>query len=148
MSKWWWLGLLIAWLVFVIIGAALIGVWASQGSVNCDDTEDSFGYFYNICNNGGFTAEYYGGLACLAIGGVLHLAYWIALIVWCTKRRHAQAVPIAYAMETPENKSYGYSVPYQPVPEPSTSYATSERYCGNCGSVVTAQFCQNCGGRP
>lgn len=147
MSKWWWLGLLIAWLVFVIIGAALLGVWASQPTLDCSDSFES-DYYFDDCSNRVLTPEYYGGLACIAIGGILHLAYWITLIVWCTKRRRTEMVPVSYAMETGP-KPYGYPSPYQPVPETTPFVAPQPgRYCTNCGSMVTTQFCPSCGGRP
>jgi hypothetical protein len=152
MSKWWWIGLLIAWLIFVIAGAALIGVWVSNSTPHC--SYDS--YFEYICEDGnGLTGAYYAALACFGIGGILHLAYWIVLIVWCTKRRRVvETVPLTYTnappMEAGPDKPYSYpSTAYYPGPDGTSSPApTLGRYCGHCGTPVTSQFCTQCGARP
>jgi hypothetical protein len=144
MSKWWWIGLLIAWIIFVLIGGALIGVWASKTGVHC-------GYY--TCSVDDLTGEYYGGLACFAIGGILHLAYWIVLIVWCTKRHRYQTVPVTYisgpSVESAADKPFYYPTPtYYPNQETPNRYTPEQRrFCGNCGTTVTSQFCTQCGAR-
>ena len=63
MSKWWWIGLLVSWIIFLIIACVLV----TADCISC--------------------AELNGSFACFAIAGALHLAFWIVLIVWCTQRR-------------------------------------------------------------
>ena len=148
MSRWWWGSFLIGWLVFVIAGAAILGVWESKAGLQCSDEEDEFGEVFETCTSEGETPLFYAGVACLGIAGVLHIAYWIALIVWCTRRRHARQFGYSsntYAMETGINKPSSFS-PYQPVPEYPAEQSMG-RQCGNCGAVTTGQFCANCGTR-
>lgn len=142
MSKWWWIGLLIAWLIFVLVGAALIGIWASNSGLHCD---------YYTCTSDDFTAEYYGGLACFAIGGILHLAYWIVLIVWCTKRNRYQTVPVTYIsgpiVESASEKPFNQPTPtYYPGQDYTNGFVSEQRrFCGKCGTLVSSQFCTQCG---
>lgn len=140
-SKWWPISLFITAVVFIIIGGALVGSWAS--STNYYDYNDGL---------------LYGGAACFAIGGLCKLTAWILLIVWCVQGRHPQA--------TAPNVNYTspYAIPaaqpgYVSMPPHSTtpvmSYphmkgspnaqASGMRYCGNCGVSLTSAFCTQCG---
>lgn len=160
MSKWWWISLLIAWVVFVIIGGGLVGGWASSSVSSCN-----YSYYSSYRCGNDSDGLYYGGIACFAIAGILHLAYWIVLIVWCTQRHRVQAGPIAYinapAMEGGATKSYtGAYPPPHPTPIPMPAYLgqsgiptnPSEQpgqgnFCGNCGTAAAGQFCTACGAR-
>jgi hypothetical protein len=167
-SRWWWLSLLIGWIVFFIIGAALLGTWSSgSGNVVCG--YDSYDGYDDNCSATGANGLFYGGVACFAIGGVLKLAYWIMLIIWCTQRRRYLA-PVVYvngpAAEAgkpyypPQQQFEQAQVPsqYAPVPSrsPDPNFAAAQspeiangdkRFCGQCGTTVTSQFCTQCGTR-
>lgn len=156
MSKWWWIGLLIAWVVFVIIGGGLIGAWASS-STSCS----SYSYYYSYSCSDGDNSLYYGGIACFAIAGVLHLAYWVVLIVWCTKRNRLNASVTYINAPVMEGgaKPYGFThPPPHPIPSPTPVYQQPSeimrspsdqggKFCGNCGAAVGGQFCSQCGTR-
>ena len=116
-------GFLIGWLVFLVAGAAIVGVWETQpnASYTCGDYEDDWGNLYSSCQDGGKTPLFYAGVACLAIAGVLHLAYWIALIIWCTRRRNVRRENFRASntydmLESGFNQPSNYG-PYQPVSE-------------------------------
>jgi hypothetical protein len=169
-SKWWWIGLLIAWIIFLIIGGALIGV----------DSSSCYGY---DCDESDSTLN--GAFACFAIGGILHLAFWILLVVWLTQRRRAR-VPYVDNLLQPQPPTAIYtsqptyaSPPQQftpqripspaspqpftpqpfPIPAPiyppqgpeSTNSASindqpaASGFCGSCGKPMFTRFCTQCG---
>ena len=113
MSKWWWIGLLISCIILIGIGGGLI----AAGENSCLDYDDA-------CL--GSDSLYYGAYACFAIGGILHLAYWILLIIWLTKRRRARAaVMYVDSSAVQEGKPF---LPQQPAPTYTTlpTYLTQQ----------------------
>lgn len=108
MSKWWPISFLLLSILFFGIGGGLLGAWSGSYCAS---------YYYGCI---GDSAEYNGGIACLAIGGILKLAFWITLILYCVRRHQSRAPPatIVYvnspAVETgPAGKSYGFQQPQQ-----------------------------------
>ena len=108
MSKWWPIGVFIAALIFIVIGAALIGVYEGScisDSFNYnyyDDNYLDYDNYYIVCDPIG---EFYGGIACIVIGALLKIAGWILVLIWCIKRRHARrsyAAPMAQPAHTPQ----------------------------------------------
>jgi hypothetical protein len=89
--------------IFFIIGGALLGSWASTVT-NCNTTYDAFGNPNTVCT-GGHNGLFYGGVACVIIGAILKFCFWVALIVWCVKRRHASRT-IVY-VNNPQQQKYG-----------------------------------------
>jgi hypothetical protein len=165
-SRWWWISLLIGWLLFFIIGAGLIGAWSSGSGGGC--SYNQFDGYYDNCYSGN-NGLFYGGVACFAIGGVIKLAYWIMLILWCVQRRRYLA-PVVYvngpAAEAgkpyyPPQQQYEQPqmpTPYAPVPSrsPDPNFAATQspevangdkKFCGQCGTIATSQFCTQCGTR-
>jgi len=169
MSKWWPIGLFISWVIFVIIGGGLIGAWNSNVQ---------YGSYYG--EYGGHVenmSQYYGAIACFAIGGILQLTFWIVLIVWRVQRRRSPPVvstsviyantPSAEAARAdkispnwqPPTEIYPAPQPTVPAPTyhtvqipggttaPSAEKQTTMRYCGNCGTAITTPFCKQCGSR-
>jgi hypothetical protein len=168
-SKWWWIGLLISWIIFLVIGGGLIG--AGSGDNSC------VGDIY--CS--GSDSLYYGAYACFAIGGILHLAYWAVLIVWLTQRRRSRLAVVYVDSFTAQAGTAGKTFPQQPPtatympqtylspqeqfnpqpsPTPTPTYQAQSRdcrtttparvqamgsFCGNCGAATSTRFCTQCG---
>lgn len=81
MSLWWPMSFLIAWVFFSALGGGLFA-----GGIAQDVTSyDAYGNSY-VSNSGSGMAI--GGIACLALSGVLGLLFWIVFIVWLVKRSH------------------------------------------------------------
>lgn len=91
-SKWWWIGLLISWIIFLIIA----GVLVTANCITCSELNASF--------------------ACFAIAGALHLAFWIVLIVWCTQRRRKHASPQKFIPQPDPAPIYSSPPPQGPPP--------------------------------
>jgi hypothetical protein len=79
--------------IFFVIGGGLLGAWASKDAQNqCETTSgpnlDNFNdnVTYSNCYPKG--ALWDAGLACIALGVIFKLAFWITLIIWCIKRRN------------------------------------------------------------
>lgn len=160
MSRWWPLGIFCSSVLFFVIGGGLLGAWSS--SFNC------YGY-YDFCY--GNAGEWNGGIACIVIGAILKLAFWVVLIVWCVQRRrssapstivyvNAQAAAEAGTVAKPQPQANVYSPPQpeyagvQPVPQyvgaaqaqvPVAEKQAVTRYCGQCGTGTTTPFCSQCG---
>lgn len=161
MSKWWPISFFIAAVIFFIIGGGLIGAWASSATAyDSYDSYDSYDYTYYYSNSG----EYYGALACFALGGICKFVAWVLLIVWCVKRSRSRTVVVTQAYEPYQSYGNNYAAPaapqgYAPVPVPSPApvppYGNAQtapnqtggqmRYCTNCGTAVTTPFCSQCG---
>ena len=124
-SKWWWIGLLISWIIFLIIA----GVLVTANCITCSELNASF--------------------ACFAIAGALHLAFWIVLIVWCTQRRRKHASPQKFIPQQfipqPAPAPIYSSPPPQGATTASSDTQEMARFCGNCGMAATARFCAECG---
>lgn len=123
MSKWWPIGFFIGALVFFVIGGALVGTYLGNTS-NCYNSYNTYYYDYSYSCSSGANGEFYGGLACFAIGGILKLVAWILLIVFCVKRRRSiqQHLPVQYYTGPPQGpvqQPYGAPVAYGP---PQGSY--------------------------
>jgi hypothetical protein len=158
MSRWWPVSFFIASVIFFIIGGALIGSWATS--------YDGYDYYTN--------GNWYGAIACFVIASLLKLAAWILLIIWCVRRsRTTSATTVTYVNAPPANNAYAtmpMQVPpqsygqqpydaqqpaksatpapvYQNVEAAPMQYGEAPRYCSNCGTAVTAQFCAQCGAK-
>lgn len=148
-SKWWPISFFIVFIVFIIIGGGLIGAWVSSSSTYSYSYYSSYSYYGNSANDGLF----YGGVACFAIAGICKLVAWILLIVFCVQGRRSQTTTVSYVTQPvnyapPPQQGYYSGVPMQPA-SPAPVYPNKEaaglRYCGQCGSAVTTQFCPQCG---
>jgi hypothetical protein len=165
MSKWWFISFFIAAIVLFIIGGGLVGAWISSATsyVSDYDTYDNYDTYDYTYNNG----EYYGAVACFALGGICKLVAWILLIVWCVQRRRTRTIVVQQAYEPYQSQGWGgnnYGAPaprqgaYAPVPSPAPAppYGNAQappneggmppmRYCNNCGAAVTTPYCAQCG---
>ncbi|KAJ5709529.1 hypothetical protein N7493_009820 [Penicillium malachiteum] len=84
MSKWWPIGLLIAWLLFMSIGAALLAV--GLGGYTGDSTTQDY-----------FTMAT-AGIALIVIGAILHIVFLIIIAVrHKQKKRHRSSMAILAA---------------------------------------------------
>jgi hypothetical protein len=94
MRKRWPIGCFCIAVLFFIIGGVLLGVWASkEANDQCIATTDPNNFdnvTYSNCSPSG--ALWDAGLACIALGVIFKIAFWITLIVWCMKRRQRQTV--------------------------------------------------------
>jgi hypothetical protein len=148
-SKWWPISFFIAAVIFIIIGGGLVGSWSASASC-VSSSYSSYRSSYSCSNSGMF----YGGIACVAIGGICKLVAWILLIVYCVKRSRHQPTSIAYTYQ-PLDYYHAAAPPYQnqnaqapaPTHHPKESAAMGMRYCGHCGAAVTTPFCAQCGNR-
>ncbi|KAL2017856.1 hypothetical protein VTK56DRAFT_1601 [Thermocarpiscus australiensis] len=156
-SKWWPISFFITAIIFFIIGGGLLGGWAASAD-NCVD--DWYSSSYYSCSSVGNEGMFYGGVACVAIGGVCKLVAWILLIVWCVKRSTRQPASVAYTYQpltysnvptapTAAAPAYQNAPPYQNTQHPPQTHSKEQqattRYCGQCGTAVTSQFCPHCG---
>lgn len=163
-SQWWPIGLLISSIVFFVLGGGLLGAWSSSSYCTYDY---DYGYDYCIGN----ASEWDGGIACIVIGAILKLAFWVVLIVWCVQRRrsrspstvvyvNAQAAAESGNAPKAQPQANVYSAPQpdyagvQPAPQygvatqvqvPVAEKQAVTRYCGSCGSGTTTPFCSHCG---
>ncbi|KAL2128569.1 hypothetical protein VTI74DRAFT_9010 [Chaetomium olivicolor] len=144
-SKWWPISFFIAAVIFIITGGGLIGGWSASAS--CVRSSYSSYRSYYSCSNSGM---FYGGIACVAIGGICKLVAWILLVVYCVKRSRHQPTSIAYTYQ-PLDYYHAAAPPYQNAPTPTLhpkeSGAMGMRYCGHCGAAVTTPFCAQCGNK-
>jgi hypothetical protein len=157
----WFISLFLAAIVLFIIGGGLVGAWinsaTSYDSYDDYDTDD-------FTNNDG---EYYGAVACFALGGICKLVAWILLIVWCVQRRSTRTIVVQQAYEPYQSQGWGgnnyaaqaprqgpYAAVPSPAPEPQYGNAQAQpneggmppmRYCNNCGAAVTTPYCAQCG---
>lgn len=162
-SKWWPISFLIAAILFFIAGGGLMGGWTAS-AVDCVDDYYSSYSSYSSCYKTGNNALFYGAIACLALGGICKLVFWILLIVWCVKRSSRAPIVSASYTYQPINNHTAYAGaaavpqphPAAPAPmynappyQPSTSPApySKEKYCPQCGAASTTPFCPQCGGR-
>jgi len=163
-SKWWPISFFIAAVLFFIIGGGLIGGWSASYGSHC---YSSWSSSYSSCR-GGNDGMFYGGVACVVIGGLCKLIAWIMLIVWCVKRSTRQpasvsytyqplnyvapptapsAAPVAPAPLYHNTQPYHNAPPYQnaPSPAPQSKESGGLKYCGQCGAASTTPFCPQCG---
>ncbi|KAJ5621001.1 hypothetical protein N7510_004985 [Penicillium lagena] len=95
---------------------------------HCYSSFDYYSY-YSDENCVGNDAEYYGGIACFAIGAVLKLVAWILLIIFCVRRRRVQRATEYASAPTMQGSNQQYAQPFvapqptYPVAEPSAQYA-------------------------
>lgn len=94
-SKWWPISFAIVAVVFFIIGGALIGTYRNHLYDDCvNDWYDSYypssysSYDYSDYSCDGNISLWYGGIACIAIGGFFELITWILFGIWIIKRIH------------------------------------------------------------
>lgn len=131
LSKWWPVSLFIAAVIFLIIGGGILGASTSGPR-----------YYYD-------SSMFYGGIACLVLGGLLKLIAWILLIIWCVQGRRVQYPAVAYVnaplqdlnalsiqSATQQHQRVGLA-PYEP--------SITAKYCGHCGTPVATPFCTQCG---
>ena len=147
-SKWWPISFFIAAVLFIIIGGGLMGAWAASGTCSYSSYSSYSSYRTYRCSN---TGLFYGGVACVAIGGVCKLVAWILLIVFCVKRNRS-AVGVTYTYQPIDNyhAAAAAAPPYHapaPTPPKQAAAAMGGRYCGTCGASVTTPFCAQCGNR-
>lgn len=144
-SKWWPISFFIAAIVFFIAGGGLLGAWSASAYNSCYRGD------YTSCVSVGNDSEFYGGVACVVIGGICKLTAWILLIIYCVKRTRQPVVVAAYGYQPVAYPGPPVQppapMPYQPAPtpHPKEQAAMGTRYCNNCGAVVTAPFCSQCG---
>ncbi|KAJ5580041.1 uncharacterized protein N7459_006026 [Penicillium hispanicum] len=121
-SKWWPIGFFIGAVVFFVIGGALIGTYVSNAYSDCYNSYSYDSYYYsNYSCSVGNTGEFYGGVACLVIGGILKLIAWVLLIVYCVKRRRAEHTTVIYTsapMPETTNQPFAGQQPYA-APQPT-----------------------------
>ncbi|KAJ5898733.1 hypothetical protein N7504_009021 [Penicillium tannophilum] len=171
--KWWPISFAIAAIIFFVIGAALLGTYFNSSYSSCDDYY-SYSYYSSTYCYGGSDGEFYGGIACIVIGGIMKLIAWILFIVWCVKRSRIQQNNITYVNNAPAGapqQSYAAPQPLFPM-QPSASFAprspaspgpgyaeaagtpppkeglasaTASKYCSRCGTAAHGRFCSQCG---
>ncbi|KAJ5291029.1 hypothetical protein N7478_000280 [Penicillium angulare] len=116
LGKWYPISFFIAAIVFFIIGGALLGTYFSSGYSSCG----SYYYYGDYYDSGtcfdGNNGEFYGGIACLVIGGVLKLTAWILFIIWCVKRQRNNQTNITYVN----------NAPMEPYPQQQQTYAAPQ----------------------
>lgn len=161
LSKWWPIGILIAAVVLFVIGGGLLGAYYNSFNTGCTSI-DSYSYD-DYCYGYGNAGLWDGGIACIALGGVLKLTFWILFIIYRTQRRRYRALE-ATGPSTYVNVSMG---DYSAKPEIATSYAPPHhqpqyssapaadpllqqpyghtKFCGNCGTAISTAFCTSCG---
>jgi len=153
-SKWWPISFFIAAIIFIIIGGGLVGAWSANATCSRSSySSSSYRYSYSCSDS----AMFYGGIACVAIGGICKLVAWILLIVFCVKRSRYQPVSVAYTYQPIDHYHAGAAAapPYQPAhapppahtPQPKEGGPMGARYCSHCGGAVTTPFCAQCGNR-
>ncbi|KAF7184344.1 hypothetical protein CNMCM7691_005096 [Aspergillus felis] len=147
-SKWWPISLFIFAVVFFIIGGGLAGAWNSRG-YSCD--------FYSCLDD--YDGEFYGAIACFAIGGILKITGWILLIIYLVKRRRLPASAVTYVNPPyaaqrqatffggPQLSPMTPASPPAPVYTSAPSSNIGVKYCGNCGTAVGTPFCTQCGSK-
>jgi hypothetical protein len=87
---------------FFIVGGGLLGAWASQDANNQCDTSNSFNnsVTYTNCHPKG--ALWDAGIACLVVGVIFKILFWITLIIWCVKRRNTRTVVYVNSPAAPQ----------------------------------------------
>ncbi|KAJ5630439.1 uncharacterized protein N7484_010539 [Penicillium longicatenatum] len=168
--KWWPIGFAIAAVIFFVIGAALLGTYFNSSYSSCDDYYYSY-YSSSYCYDGN-NGEFYGGIACIVIGGILKLVAWILFIIWCVKRNRIQQNKITFINNAPaEAPQQQYAAPQPmypmqpgatyapsaspgpgfaeaagtPSPKEGVASATAYKYCSQCGVAAHGRFCSQCG---
>lgn len=148
-SKWWPISFFIAAFVMIVTGGGLIGAWSA--SATCSRSSSYYSSYYSSYSCSG-SGMFYGGVACVAIGGVCKLIAWILLIVFCVKRSRNVQTSVSYNYQP---ISHQYAAPPAPAPA-APPYAPAamqgakvggERYCAHCGATVSAAFCPQCGNK-
>jgi hypothetical protein len=92
--------------MFFIIGGGLLGAWVnSAANDQCTVSTNDFNSFnnsvaYSDCHPKG--ALWYAGIACVALGVIFKIAFWITLIIWCVKRRSSRTVVYVNAPSGPQ----------------------------------------------
>ncbi|KAK4122211.1 hypothetical protein N657DRAFT_657078 [Parathielavia appendiculata] len=127
-SKWWPLSFFLAAVLFFIIGGALLGTWAASTASDCYDTYysgSSYKSSYNKSCSAAADGKFWGGVACVVLGGICKLIFWILLIVWCVKRSSSHAVTTAYAYQ-PVN--YAAAPPPTAPAAPAPLYQNAPQY--------------------
>lgn len=78
-------------ILFFIFGGILIGVWAQNSAKDqCVSSTNDFNNDITYTNCSPKGALWDAGIACIAIGVIFKLAFWVTLIVWCVSRRSAR----------------------------------------------------------
>jgi hypothetical protein len=89
--------------MFFIIGGGLLGAWASNVAQDqCTATNDDFNNDITYTNCSPKGALWDAGIACIAVGVIFKIAFWITLIVWCVKRRSNRTVVYVNAPSGPQ----------------------------------------------
>jgi hypothetical protein len=101
-SKKYAIGFLCAAVICFIVGGGLLG--GAVSSSNCTTTYDSFNNPDTICD-GGHSGLWFAGVAFIAIGAIFKFCFWVALIIWCVKRR--QNTTIVYVNNPGGAPKYG-----------------------------------------
>ncbi|KAJ6015381.1 hypothetical protein N7540_009972 [Penicillium herquei] len=103
LSKWYPISFAIAAVVFFIIGGALVGTYYNSTWSSCDSSYYYYDSYYSdsSCFDDGNSGEFYGGIACIVIGGILKLTAWILFIIWCVKRQRGNSTTITYVNNAP-----------------------------------------------
>lgn len=105
MSKGWPIGLLVAWIVILGTGAALIGIGLSNydGSPSTDDYETIM----------------FAGVGVAAAGGLIKIAFWVVFTIFMKRRRRYRAsFPAAYVYNQPGT--------FAPAAVPATGYVQQQ----------------------
>jgi hypothetical protein len=164
LSKWWPIGVIIAAVIFFAIGGGILGAYYNSFNTGCTSYDD---YSYNdYCYSYGNIGLWDGGIACLCLGGVLKLTFWILFIIYRTQRRRYrayEAAPSAYVNVSPTKPeaSTSYAPPHrqpqyspaptadpllpQPYEHTIMDQQSTRRFCGQCGTAISTTFCTQCG---
>lgn len=122
LNKWWPIGFFIGAVICFIIGGALMGTWASNTYSDCSYGSSS-SYYSSYYSDYDYSCvqtnmgEFYGGVAMLAIGGVLKLTAWILLIIFCVKRSRNNHTTVTYVNHPPVQQPQTFQQPYA-APQP------------------------------
>lgn len=74
LSRWWVIGLLIAWLVLIAPGAIIIGI--------------GFGGYDGSSGAGDSASMFIAGITCLCLGAAFKIAFWIVVCVRSRQKKH------------------------------------------------------------
>jgi hypothetical protein len=135
-----------------------MGAYTSSDGSQCYD--DNYGDYY--CVDDANIGLWYGGIACISVGGILQASFWITLLVWLVKRRHRRyenlnpgagtylSQQTAYRPAPPGEAAIPLTSSTPPPPvgnSPQQLPAKWMKYCGSCGASISTPFCPQCGTR-
>ncbi|KAJ5641473.1 hypothetical protein N7490_005473 [Penicillium lividum] len=117
--KWWPIGFAITAVIFLAIGAALLGVEFSS-PYSPDLPCNSYSYYYSYIHGSfceyGNAGKFYAGVVCIAIGGLLKLIAWILFVIWCVKRNRIQQNNMTYIDNAPFEDPPSYATLHPAYP--------------------------------